>query len=932
MLLKSIDIFGFKSFAEKAHIEFTDGISALLGPNGCGKSNIVDAIKWVLGEQAPRGLRAEKMEDVIFNGTDNRKALNVADVTLTMTNETGVLPLDVPEISIRRRLFRSGESEYYVNGAPVKLKELRELFYDTGIGKSAYSIMEQGKIDQVLSNKPEERRNIFEEAATITKFKIRGKEAERKLERTEENMRQVESILGEVKRSYESLKRQSDKTLSYREIRDKSFSVEIDLQLLKLRDFLEDKRKKEAQLKEKTTARDETKKKIDGINDSLEQNLDIVNSMEESLIANQKRLYQVEVERSSKDGQIRMLNERRSEIADKVRSDVARKAATEEKIRTLSQTMTETEASVAELAERLGEVEKNITEFEHSIGVAGGKIRGNDATILDRTNAITRSEQNQDELQRRIQELTDDIVTQLDAKLAESGYSSRERSTIEAAVQNELSSLAIHLSGKHAILRDAIELSSGGKPPKPQTLEAVERAFLDAESAVGRLDELFVRYRGVTPAFLDDFLAPEGIITRKRELDAEIESERAAVRAAKDEIVKLTEENRQLNGKIDEYRKTLEGLRVEGARMTAQAAALRNAILAYKRDIAELNVTLESVSREIEQSEQRTSETTEKIKTLEAEKLEMGRLEKKLQTELGALEKTISTKNKDLVDKERTLKTSMEELARTQSQVEKLQMDAAELTAEIRNIYANFRDRHSRDLSEYESRAFEITDDAKVLRDSLSSLRDQEKALGPVNLMAPEEFLEVKERFDFLTTQIDDLHKAREDLIRVTSEIKKESEEMFVETYEKIKRNFHTLFRRLFGGGRAEIRLTDPDNVLESGIDILAQPPGKKLENIALLSGGERSLTAVGLLFATYMVKPSPFCLLDEIDAALDESNVGRFIGMLNEFSENSQFIIITHNKKTVAGAKTLLGITMEESGVSKVVSIRLDSREPVNV
>ncbi len=202
MLLKSIDIFGFKSFAEKAHIEFTDGISALLGPNGCGKSNIVDAIKWVLGEQAPRGLRAEKMEDVIFNGTDNRKALNVADVTLTMTNETGVLPLDVPEISIRRRLFRSGESEYYVNGAPVKLKELRELFYDTGIGKSAYSIMEQGKIDQVLSNKPEERRNIFEEAATITKFKIRGKEAERKLERTEENMRQVESILGEVKRSY----------------------------------------------------------------------------------------------------------------------------------------------------------------------------------------------------------------------------------------------------------------------------------------------------------------------------------------------------------------------------------------------------------------------------------------------------------------------------------------------------------------------------------------------------------------------------------------------------------------------------------------------------------------------------------------------------------------------------------------------------------
>jgi len=273
----------------------------------------------------------------------------------------------------------------------------------------------------------------------------------------------------------------------------------------------------------------------------------------------------------------------------------------------------------------------------------------------------------------------------------------------------------------------------------------------------------------------------------------------------------------------------------------------------------------------------------------------------------------------------------MEDLGKTQTQVEKLQMDLAEVNAEIRNIYTNFRDRHSRELSEYESRMLEVSTSAKELRDQLAEIREEQKKLGQVNLMAPEEFAEVKDRYDFLSGQIEDLRKAKEDLVRVTGQIRTESAELFLDTYEKIKKNFHSMFRRLFGGGRAELKLIEGEEVLESGIEILVQPPGKKLENIALLSGGERSLTAVALLFATYMVKPSPFCLLDEIDAALDENNVMRFVNMLAEFGTTSQFIVITHNKKTVSGAKTLLGVTMEESGVSKVIALRLDMKEPVH-
>jgi len=921
VFLKSIQIFGFKSFADRSVIEFRDGISALLGPNGCGKSNVVDSIKWVLGEQSTKTLRAEKMEDVIFNGTENRKALNVAEVTLTLSNDDGVLPIEIPEIEVKRRLHRSGESEYFINSAPVKLREVRELFFDTGIGKSSYSIMEQGKIDQILSNKPEERRYIFEEAAGITKYKLKGAEAERKLQRTEENMRQVEGILREVKRSYDTLKVQSEKTFSYRDLKERIFGLELDIQLLKLKGILDDQHQKEEKLKEKSQKRDELRSAIDTINNLLEENLDQVNSMESSLIEAQKKLYGIDIEKSNRESRRQILTERSSELEQQAKTAVERQSSIREKIASTGEGISAREASLADFDKRIGEIEEHIASFTRNIESANGRIGENEKRIAQNEKTVLSLEKQREDLQVKLREITDDIVTQLDSKLKETGYSRQERADMEEEILNTIESLSIQLKGKQSLVEDAIKLDES---EKQKTLSLVRDAFEATGFATKKLSELFTRYRSAVPSFIDEFLAPEGIITIKREIDRNIEDAGAEMTRRREEIAALREENKNLSSKIEEYRRTLEDLRINRAQLDTQKGAMKESLATLKRELTDLEKQLAAAEAEAQRCKLSIEENHAKIKALDEERMELDRQEAALKKELTSLEAGINDRNKELLKKEDNLKQQMDQLGKIQSQVEQLQVNLAGLNAEVRNIYDNFRDRHSRDLNEYDSRMFEIREDAKDLRDNLSKAKEELKALGQVNLMAPEEFSEVKERYDFLNGQLDDLYKAREDLTRITKQIRVESTELFLDTYEKIKKNFHSMFRRLFGGGRGELQLTEPNEVLTSGIEIYAQPPGKKLENISLLSGGERSLTAVGLLFATYMVKPSPFCILDEIDAALDESNVGRFVNVLMEFGNKSQFIVITHNKKTVAGAKTLLGVTMEESGVSKIIAVRL--------
>jgi chromosome segregation protein len=939
LFLKSLEIFGFKSFADKIRIEFAGGITALLGPNGCGKSNVVDAVKWVLGEQASRAMRAEKMEDVIFNGTENRKPLNVAEVVLTIANDEGLLPIDMPEIEIKRRLFRSGESEYFINRAPVRLKEVRELFWDTGVGKAAYSVMEQGKIDQILSSKPDERRYLFEEAAGITRYKVRGAEAERNLARTEENMRQVDGILGEVKRSYDVLKAQSEKTRKYRGLREEIFQFELDIQLLRLKQFRYERDERNETLKKRTAGRDRIRAEMDAENKALEENMDQVNSMEEKLVEYQKNIYGLAVEKNAREKEAKLLAEQKSESGAKISQNEVREKQIGVKIEELIADADEQDAVVRDLRKKAVDIEGNIRSFEENIQLTSSRIGENESAVARAEEEIRERMSFQAAVEKDLEAITDDIVAALDAGLKEAGYNAAERRGAEAALSETLGRLKTLLAGRETLLRDlasaagnGLEENSGGSGKAPSDLkriaERLAAALAEAAEDAAKALALFESYRKSTPSFIDEFLAPEGIITKKRGYDAKIRTAKDDIDERRRRIVVLRGDNASLSAKIDEYRSTLEELRVNRAQMGAQAQSAEEQARLIRRELAGQESLLKNVQDELFLDRGRFEEIEERITETEQELQDIEKRGTDLTAELEKLERDIARRNGDVAGRRETIKKRMEDLARVQDSLEKIHLELVQSETEIKNIQDNFRETHSRDLMEFEERIFTITSPPAELREKLARSRTSMRDLGSVNLMAVEEFAETKERYDFLTSQMADLEKARKDLENLTAEIRAESSELFLSTYNKIKKNFHNMFRRLFGGGRAELRLSDSNHVLESGIEIYAQPPGKKLENINLLSGGERSMTAVALLFATYMVKPSPFCLLDEIDAALDEQNVGRFVLLLREFGSTSQFIVITHNKKTVTGANTLLGVTMEESGITKVISVRLENDE----
>jgi chromosome segregation protein len=939
LFLKSLDILGFKSFADKTHVEFSRGITALLGPNGCGKSNVVDAVKWALGEQASRAMRADKMEDVIFNGTESRKALNVAEVVLTLENDAGLLPLDVPEIEIKRRLFRSGESEYFINSAPVRLKEERALYWDTGVGKIAYSVMEKGKIDQILSSKPEDRRFLFEEAAGITKYKVRGAETERKLAKTEENMRQVEGSFGEVKRSYDILKTQSEKTLKYRALKDESFQYELDIQLLRLKNFRYERDERNEALRKKILERDAVKEEIEAANKALEENMDLVNSLEAKFVEYQKNIYGLAVEKNAREKEVRLLSEQRTDSKTKIAINEGREKAAEIKIDELSGDAEEQDGVVGDLRKKVLGIEENIGSFEGNIQRTAALMDENERSVRKAEEDIRLLEQERAGREKELEAITDDIVAALDAGLKEAGYSTAERRNSEAALNETLTLLKTSLAGREALLRvfsaAAERAITGGNMPRAEELKRLADSLAaDLAQAAGRTDRaisLFDSYRKSTPAFLDGFLAPEGILTKKRALDAAIRSCREGVFEKRELIANLRKQNEDLGVKINEYRSTLEDLRVNRMKMATQAQAAEEQARLFRRELAGQETLLKTIQDELFLDRKRLNEIDERIADAEAEAVEIDRKGKQLTADLEKLQKDINLKNGDLAGKQENIQRQLTEQAKIQEAVERLHLELVQSETEIKNIQENFRETHSRDLMEFEERIYTITTGSGELRDQLARSRQALKDLGAVNFAAPEEFAETRERYDFLSGQLADLVKAKADLEKLTIELRTESSVLFMVAYDKIKKNFHNMFRRLFGGGRAELRLLDLNHVLESGIDIFAQPPGKKLENINLLSGGEKSMTAVALLFATYLVKPSPFCLLDEIDAALDDENVGRFSLLLREFGRGSQFIVITHNHKTMTCAHTLLGVTMEESGISKVISARLEHTDQIS-
>lgn len=927
VFLKSLEIFGFKSFADRVRIEFSPGISALLGPNGCGKSNIVDAIKWVVGEQSAKSLRAESMEDIIFNGTENRRPLSVAEVSITLANDGEVLPLDVPEIEIKRRLYRSGENEYFINGKQARLKEVRELFWDTGVGKSAYSVLEQGRIDQILSSKPEDRRYLFEEAAGITKHKVRAREAEQKLAKTEENMRQIESIVAEVKRSYENLKSQADKTIKYRSLKEKIFETELDLYLVRLRQHVRERDRNSALFDQKKKEREELVQRIERMSEAMSQGLDLVNELEAKLVEMQKLLYGLAVEKNGKEKQKILLAERVRELKAKIEQLEGRDRAIASKIESLRDEEGEKEAEYAGYRARVREVDANIHTFDENINAAALSVKANEETIRQNASESAEIAQKTSQLRQELDAITERIAELVDERLRQSESQIEARQDLEAQIRRAILEISASTAARAQRLEDlAKTLPAMNAQERAQQIDTIS-ADLRALSLLSKsLEQDFTRYIAIAPTFLNELVAPEGVMTQKRRIDAAILAHAVRLKEIEAENQALSSRNGDLSRKIETYRKTLEEARLEKAKIQAQMEAAQEALSVLRREIAGQEAYRHEIASELAGEQKRQQELQEEIESLEEELAEIEQKGRRLSEEMAELEASISQRTSDLAERRKESSELEQKMQALQQELENLHMAVAQSETEIRNLKDTFTELYSRDLLSFESRMYEIRKPISEIREELTSIKATLAALGSVNLMAPEEFEEVKQRYDFLSGQYEDLVHARTDLVRITDEIRTESAQLFIDTYNRIKKNFHNMFRRLFGGGRAELRLLDTDHVLESGIEIYAQPPGKKLENISLLSGGERSLTAIALLFATYMVKPSPFCFLDEIDAALDEGNIIRFVNLLREFGTASQFIVITHNKKTVAGADTLLGVTMEESGVTKAIAIRVQN------
>lgn len=925
MFLKSLDIYGFKSFADKTHIQFSEGITALLGPNGCGKSNVVDAIKWVLAENRSKNLRAEKMEDVIFNGTENRQALNTAEVTLTLCNDKGLLPLDEEEIAITRRLYRSGDQEYFINKRPAGPTEIRRLFMDTGVGKAAYSVMEQGKIDQILSSKPEDRRYLFEEAAGISRSKAECAEAERELERTRQNMTQIEIAMNEIKRQYDSLKIQSEKTIKYRKFKEDIYSYELDLTLLRLKNFVQDKARHEEELKNVQQKRDSVRKEIEEINNTISENMDKVKAMQEELYAKQAELVGIGKEKNGKMELVKQFNSRSSEIKEKINSLNVRKNASQERIDTFQDEIDEQNAVLHDKEKQLFDISKNIKSFNENIEKSSDLITNNDRKVDSLKIKISELEQNRIELQSQLAAITEDIVSELDEKLKNAGFSENAMKQAKEELDTNLGKLKIFLNGRKNIFSDYSSQSHNADENLKMITEA-KTAFEDAQSQLNNLENSLEKYLQSSPSFITEFLSPQGIMTKKRNIDSKINKNIADIEDINSQISQIHTENTNLSGKISEYKETLNKLRMNEAQMREQTNSAKNQISMLERSLSSEQNTLRSIDDELFAETKHSEEINEQINSVQDELNEIEYRGKKLAELLNKLDEDIAKCNKSVSGKSNSLQKKQEEQNKYQEQYERLTLTINSADNDIKNVKQNFQDQYSRDLMEFEERMYKITVSASELREKLSNAKKDFQALGSVNLMAPEEFQEVKDRYERQKSNYEDTQKSLENLVRVSEEIKSKSSEMFLETYNQIKKNFHNMFRRLFNGGRAELKLENPTNILTSGIDIYAQPPGKKLENIALLSGGEKTMTAVALLFATYQVRPSPFCLLDEIDAALDDKNVSSFVAALETFASVSQYIVITHNKKTVMGAGTMLGITMEESGISKIIALKLDA------
>jgi chromosome segregation protein len=1181
VFLKRLEIIGFKSFANKTTLEFSAGITAVVGPNGSGKSNIADAIRWALGEQSAKTLRGSKMEDVIFAGSDSRRAVNFCEVSLTLDNSDGHLPVVYQEVTVTRRVYRSGESEYMINRKPCRLRDITELFMDSGLGRESYSIIGQGRIEEMLSTRPEDRRGPFEDAAGIVKFKFRRKEAERKLEETGANLVRVDDILAELERQAGPLQAEAERAQQYQALADELQTLDIAL-LVKDIDQLKERWQQSAQaVEELSQRRQQVAAEVASEEANLVSARERFEAVDAAVQARQQEQLSAVEERQRREGRLELMGERiqnmLATIADREHSraqaaaeSAELRAEQEREEQRLAQLTAELETKSAALevaanavdpdqrARLEAEIEELNSELIEAHNAAAGlrnevraaeEAQGGEARRRERIQAerekweqeLTRIRSAMEELQteRKQQEhLLQERLKGLDEANQAVRSAAQEEASVVAAL-HQVESRAASLASRLELLRDLEQGYDGYAAGVRTVLQAADKGRLDGvhgavaslirvdkryelavETALGGAlqnivvaDEASARraiallkqrqagratfmpldviqsrllppreqdkvaghpgwigvastlvecaptYRSIVEYLLGnvvvakdlaaanemarklayrvrivtlegDVVSPGGVMsggshtrrgpgllgrTREREavedqlhrVKEEAQTLRSRQRELRDQASAAQARQRELGQQVTNVRARLaeleaglrewqtreqnaldrlqtvqfeaEQLQISQDEWQRRADDARQRLAAAEETLSALETRLQQRRRELEERDRQMAAAQERVTALRVEVATLTQERRSVEQRLRDLRQRLSrtaTRDQELAADVERLTTAV---AQTRQEVEAEERALAEVRTSLVELEANLSElRQSRELAEqavgdaerrlrdaqqklqaadeqlhraqvvaeradvelnhalnrmgdayhmtYEwaKEHYPLTDGVEGAKRRAEELRRQMRALGDVRLGAIEEWQRLSERLHFLTTERADLESAKAQLEELIDDIDREMAERFSNTFQQIRHEFQVAFRQLFGGGRADLELTDPDDVLHSGIEVMAQPPGKKLQNLNLLSGGERALTAMALLFAILRVRPVPFCVLDEVEAALDEANVSRFAHELRRFADETQFIVITHRRGTMEEADVLYGVTMQESGVSSLISVRL--------
>ena len=978
MYLKEIKATGFKSFAEKTIIDLTGGISGVVGPNGSGKSNIVDAVRWVLGEQSVKQLRGDgAMSDVIFSGSKSRKAASSASVTLIFDNSDKYLPIDYTEVSVKRCIYKTGENEYYLNNEKCRLKDISDLFVDTGVNKESFNIISQGDIANILSNKPEERRIIFEAAAGTLKYKKRKDEALRKLDRTHDNMARVNDIILEIESNLEPLKEQSINAKKYLENKKKLDEIEVSLivsevntinteyqnnkrlvsvlneEILKLEssssvdnskieELKLDLTKKEEELYKMQTTLTEVTSKAQSLlgkkdliiergkynsNDSKVQE-NIVN-IKESILKKENEIFGVKNTIDIIKKKIDLVNEKLSEkesdfqSVKNIHDDNERKLTENVRLENETKYKIEMLRNAIESGSNLPYAVKNILDNPKLAGVRGiigGLIETDKEYSVAISTALGAA--------ANYIVVDDEIVAKEAIKFLK--LNKFGRATFFPL--NIIKSREID-NNTYRVLRDnpdfvgvASDLvryeSTYDNIIKNQLGNTVIATDIDAANKIAR--DINYKYRIVT---LDGELLHVGgsltggtvknassVITQKHELEENIK---------KLEII--TKENTNIEMQINEVDSKYKTISEERQELVDEKTDLEISLKYEEEKLSSFNDELTKLKDESNNMDDLKKGTLsdEEEKVL-AEYYEKEKEKKELSIKCDALRKEVNDLKDSINDKERESKMNNSEYYKKQQELKKLEIKVNRADVKLDTLLSTLTEDYAITFEKAKENYF-LDMDVKEARKIVDKCKLEIRRLGDVNVGAIEEYERISERYEFLNNQKEDLTKAEDTILEIIKELDGIMKEKFIETFDIVKVKFTEVFKKLFGGGNAELSLTNNEDILTTGIDIKALPPGKKLQHISLLSGGEKTLTAIALLFAILETRPVPFCILDEVEAALDEVNVDNFGKFLSEFKDKTQFIIITHKKKTMEYADVLYGVTMQESGVSKLVSVKLE-------